>query len=226
MNKKLGVLLVSLLGMGIFSGCTLNKAAETSQLSKEKSESKVSSTISAEKETTEETTNSKTKESEISEETQESSEENRLETNYQLVINDFKSKLLGEWSYKNSLAQGIDFYQELSKIVLNEDGTFSTSLTSDLGGNHVLDEKKGTYEISENGVKQALAGFTQEIDNYDDFAKADATFGPNYIQIRFHGENGEVTVGVYIYPNGHLTFENPEELFGKNTTSLSQFEKF
>lgn len=154
-------------------------------------------------------------------------ESNSTEKYYQLVIDDFKSKLLGEWTYSNSLAEGMTFYHEISEISFREDGTFSLKMSSDKNGtNGVVLESNGTYQISENGVKQTLEGFPHYVDNYDDYAKQDAGFAANYIQIRFTNPENVVTTGIYIYPNGHLTFENPHLLFNENVTGLSQFEKF
>jgi len=200
-------------------------------------ESKESNEVPAESsssETVQETISSSTKSTVVSDSTfkesseiETSSKNMDTENHYNLVINDFKNKLYGEWTYTNSLADGMDFYREISEISFKEDGTYSSKMTSNKGDtNGVISESNGSYKISENGVKQTLEGLTHYVDNYDDFAKQDTGFRANYIQVRFTSSDKEATTGIYIYPNGHLTFENPGLLFNENVTGLSQFEKF
>lgn len=207
----------------LLAGCNTQEPAEAPIASSSSRSSASSSTQESISVSTSEITESST--------TLESSNEplqtNSTDSHYALVIEDFKSKLYGEWTYTNSLASGIDFYREISEIRFSEDGTFSLKMSSNKDDvNGVIFESSGTYQISENGVKQTLEGFSHYVDNYDDFATQDTGFRANYIQVRFTSSDNEVTTGIYILANGHLTFENPHLLFNENVTGLAEFEKF
>lgn len=206
-------------------------ASSTTEVSTATSSSTIESTV----ESSEVVANSESQTSssiqESTETTQSSSVQNAndasVEKAYQAILTEFKEKLFGDWSAEQSNAKGIDFYGDYFNISLNEDLTYSLKVTTDQNDTvGQLYEDSGTFKISENGFKQTVAGLPQLVSTYDEFTELSNTLNRNYIQIRFTGTSGEVTIGALILPTGELVFDKSNLLFSDRMKSDLEFEKF
>lgn len=214
------------IGLALLTSCGSNTTEPATSTTVSESTS-ISESTSSTLERTQTTTTSQAHAINSTESTISSDLPDPSEENYQVVLKEFKEKLVGEWTYSNSTNDGIDLYKEISEITFNSDGSFSKKMTSTKDDTiSVLFENQGTYEISENGFKQTLEGLSRQVTSYDEFASQDAAFMANFIKIKFSFNDTTTTTGVYIYPNGALTFENPELLFNDKVTGLAQFTKF